>query len=43
VPDQLAFFDADSRSDAVEAGVTLRPFRNSRKVVAILLIRSVTA
>jgi hypothetical protein len=31
VPDQLAFFDAYSRSDTVEAGVMLRPFRNSRK------------
>ena len=31
VPDQLAFFDADSRNDAMEAGVMLRPFRNSRK------------
>jgi hypothetical protein len=31
VPDQLAFFDADSRNDAVEAGMMLRPFRNSRK------------
>jgi hypothetical protein len=29
VPDQLAFFDADSRSNAVEAGVMLWPFRNS--------------
>jgi hypothetical protein len=31
VTDQLTFFDADSRNDAVEAGVMLRPFRNSRK------------
>ena len=29
--DQLIFFDAYSRSDAVEASVMLRPFRNRRK------------
>jgi hypothetical protein len=35
VPDQLVFFDADSRNDAVEAGVMLRPFRNSRERMRI--------
>jgi hypothetical protein len=35
VGDQLALFDADSRNDAVEAGLMLRPFRNTRERMRI--------